>query len=193
MRGGGRSPQGRSEISARRGPAAKVARDPFGPDEKELVQRSIEGDRDAFGALFRQNYTSIYRLARFYVDGADELASQTFARAWTELPNYAPGTPFASWLYKIGGDVVAEARAARLRAAFRELVPAGENDADVRALIAPLVALLPEDQRELIEMKYLLGMTDPEVATCFKKSIEAVDELRWQAIISMQELMERDG
>lgn len=195
LRGGGRGSHSRTEAGSLRGTAVGVARRQSVMGETDLVDRALAGDRDAFGVLFRQNYTSIYRLARFYVEGADGLAAETFTRAWDNLHSFVPGTPFWSWLYDIASAVVADARADRLRAAFRDLVPeSGElDDNDVRALIAPLVALLPEGQRELIEMKYLVGMSDPEVATCFKKSIEAVDELRWQAIISMKGLMEKQG
>ena len=193
LRRGGRRSQALGEISSLRGRVTDVPTASGAMDESELIHRAMGGDRDAFGALFRRDYTSVYRLARFYVEGAEELAAQTFTRAWARLPGFPAGTPFASWLYEIAGEVVADARTDKLRAAFRDLVPElTDQDDDIRALIAPLVALLPEGQRELIEMKYLLGMSDPEVAACFKKSIDAVDELRWQAIISMKALLEKE-
>lgn len=194
LRRGGPRSRALGEISSLRGRVTDVPTASGAMDESELIHRAMGGDRDAFGALFRRDYTSVYRLARFYVEGAEELAAQTFTRAWAQLPTFPAGTPFATWLYEIAGEVVADARTDKLRAAFRDLVPelTDQDDDDMRALIAPLVALLPEGQRELIEMKYLLGMSDPEVAACFKKSIDGVDELRWQAIISMKALMERE-
>ena len=68
-------------------------------EERELVGMAREGDRDAFGQLFRAHHGAIFRLARATLgDGADDVTSETFLRAWTALPNHKDtGAPFVAW------------------------------------------------------------------------------------------------
>jgi DNA-directed RNA polymerase specialized sigma24 family protein len=57
--------------------------------------------------------------------------------------------------------------------------------------IATLVSRLPKEQRQVVEMKYLLALNDIEVAAYVNTSITAVNELHWQAISSLR-MMELD-
>ena len=58
-------------------------------EERELVGMARKGDQDAFGKLFLAHHGAIFRLARATLgDGAEDVASETFVRAWTALPKY---------------------------------------------------------------------------------------------------------
>ncbi len=162
--------------------------------ETEQIEQAKRGDREAFGALYRRHYASVHRLASFYLNGtAEDAASETFLRAWKALPRYRDtGAPFSAWLYGIARHVVSDALRAQRRVEPRADVPdAGEEDKhETNLLVAQLVARLPKDQRRVIEMKYLLGMTNPEVSAQLGKSIGAVNALQWRALKAMRELME---
>lgn len=74
------------------------------PPDESLVERSLAGDEDAFGALVSryQGYVAAVA-ARTGVRPADldDAVSGVFLKVWRSLHQYRPGTPFATWLYRI--------------------------------------------------------------------------------------------
>jgi RNA polymerase sigma-70 factor (ECF subfamily) len=159
-------------------------------DTARLIERAKAGDRDAFGTLYKRHYSPIYRLARFYVESADEVASETFLRAWAALPRYRPRQgPFAAWLYGIAARVISDACVTQLRRDNDDGVDRSANDGSTP--IATLVSRLPKEQRQVVEMKYLLALNDIEVAAYLDRSATAVNAMHWQAISSLR-MMEID-
>jgi RNA polymerase sigma-70 factor, ECF subfamily len=160
-----------------------------------LVERARDGDKDAFGLLYRRCHARVYGLARFYLgDGAEDAVAETFARAWAALPRYKPGrTPFISWLYGIGRHVVVDELRRRKRTEPRDSMPdAGhEHNSDDNLVLAAAIAELPHQQQQVIEMKYLLGMTNPEVSAALGKKIGAVNAQQWRALQALKKILER--
>ena len=72
--------------------------------EQTLIQRAQAGDPDAFAALVHEHQRYVYNLAlRILSDEqeAQDLAQETFVRAWTALPNFRGRSQFRTWLYRI--------------------------------------------------------------------------------------------
>lgn len=76
------------------------------PDEA-LVERSLDGDRDAFEALVRRHQRGvvnyIYRLTGLR-DGAADLAQEVFLKVYLSLASFDPRYRFATWLYRIASN-----------------------------------------------------------------------------------------
>lgn len=158
-----------------------------------LVDRARAGDKDAFGLLYRRFHPRVHGLARFYLgEGAEDAVAETFARAWAALPRYRPGsTPFVSWLYGIGRHVVVDELRRRKRTEPRDSMPdAGhEFNHDDNLVLADAIAKLPRQQRQVIEMKYLLGMTNPEVSAALGKKVGAVNAQQWRALQALKKIL----
>src|SRR4029453_3188301 len=79
--------------------------------ERALVRRAQDGDREAFGELYRTHLPAVARLVRFRLGHEDEDAvSEVFLRAWRGLSSYRDtGIPFAAWLYGIARHVAIDA------------------------------------------------------------------------------------
>jgi RNA polymerase sigma-70 factor (ECF subfamily) len=77
-------------------------------DEIELVRRSLEGDAAAFETLVRRYQTMIdalaYRMTGTSAD-AEDVAQETFIRAYRKLRSYRHESKFSSWLYRIAINV----------------------------------------------------------------------------------------
>src|SRR6058998_3118360 len=161
------------EVSAFRGSApanisapsldGKGGDEPDGREhERALVRRAQDGDRDAFGDLYSTHLPAISRLVRFRLGTEDEDAvSEVFLRAWRGLATYRDtGVPFAAWLYGIARHVSVDALRASIRTEPRAELP----DAEVDPMTAEILTLhdaidqLPTEQRQVIELKYLVGM-----------------------------------
>ncbi|HBE72874.1 MAG TPA: RNA polymerase subunit sigma-24 [candidate division Zixibacteria bacterium] len=74
------------------------------PDDAALVGRCLGGDNAAFDKLIsrykRQVFSVIYRMVRNPAD-AEDLAQDTFIKAFRALSSYDPKFPFITWLFKI--------------------------------------------------------------------------------------------
>ena len=72
--------------------------------EAQLVHASVAGDEDAFAALVRRHQGRVFRLAgRFFRQRQDveEVAQETFLRAWLKLGTYGGRAPFEHWLTRL--------------------------------------------------------------------------------------------
>ena len=159
-----------------------------------LVDAAREGDRDAFGRLYRLHAAAITRMVRFHL-GADheDAVSEVFVRAWSALPRYrVTGAPFSAWLYGIARHVVTDEIRRRIRTAPSDRISDGVTPAagEDRLMIAEALAKLPDTQRQVIELKYLLGMKNPEVAEALGTSTGAVNAKRWRALAALRTLLE---
>ena len=64
----------------------------------------------------------------------------------------------------------------------------GPNENDIA--LAEALKRLPKDQRQVLEMKYLLGMSNAEVGAILDRSPGAVNALQWRALKAMRTDME---
>ena len=74
-------------------------------DEATLVRRAAEGEMAAFEELVMRHADRLYAaLRRFGLDDgeAQEVAQETFIRAWRGLDRFEGRSQFFTWLYRIG-------------------------------------------------------------------------------------------
>ena len=73
-------------------------------DERECIRQSREGQAEAFAALVRQHQRMIHALT-YRMTGspaeAEDLAQETFVRAWQHLDSFAGEAKFSTWLCRI--------------------------------------------------------------------------------------------
>lgn len=154
--------------------------------ERELVGRAQGGDREAFEELYRTHAPAVARLVRFRLGAEDEDAvAEVFFRAWRGLATYRDtGAPFSAWLYGIARHVAIDAVRTRGRMEPTDQLP----DREVDPMTADLLSLhgaiehLPTEQRQVIELKYLVGLTNDEVAAALGCSAGAVNAKQWRAL-----------
>jgi RNA polymerase sigma-70 factor, ECF subfamily len=143
-----------------------------------LLARIVERDPEALCELYDRHSRLMFGLILRILknrDEAEEVLQEAFIQAWTRAGTYhgALGSP-AGWLVGIARNrAIDRLRANAVRAGIQDkstdmleapdresLAPAGEQHLDIRRALAAL----PEDQRELIEHAYYLGLTHTELA-----------------------------
>jgi RNA polymerase sigma-70 factor (ECF subfamily) len=194
------------EVSAFQTSAANISRvssdgkgeEPDGrAHERALVERAKDGDRDAFGVLYKDHAAAVARVVRFRLGRDDEDAvSEVFLRAWRGLSGYRDtGAPFSAWLYAIARHVSIDLVRTSTRTEPRADVP----DREVAEMTAELLTLhdaieqLPTEQRQVIELKYLVGMSNVEVASAMDTSTGAVNAKQWRALKALADVLEEKG
>src|SRR5256885_14956543 len=77
----------------------------------DIVRRAQHGDVDAFESLYRSHAAAIYALCRRMVGDdtqARELVQDVFVRAWERLTSFRGQSSLATWLHRLGTNVVLE-------------------------------------------------------------------------------------
>ena len=75
-----------------------------GPDDVQLVARSLKQDQEAFGQLIDRHAATIVNLAYRMVGNraeAEDLAQETFLSAFKSLSTFRADAKFSTWLYRI--------------------------------------------------------------------------------------------
>ena len=83
------------------------------PDESKWVRQAAQGDRDAFARLV-DGYWEKVRRWLFGLTGkqhlAEDVAQETFLKAWTALPTLREAGTFRVWLFQIARRCWSDAR-----------------------------------------------------------------------------------
>lgn len=142
----------------------------------ETVLSAQEGENGAFADLVRSYYAAVLGVCAGYARDswmAEDLAQETFLRAYTHLGELRDPEGFWPWLRKVAQNTCLTAlRQARLR----KSVPAGDSldrvpdtpgeigALPLRDLVQRLVADLPEDYRLPLYLHYVRGCSYRETA-----------------------------
>ncbi len=77
-------------------------------EENELITRSKNGDRQAFGELVSLHQQGVINVV-YRMSGdrqhAEDAAQEAFVRAWQKLHSYRPVASFRGWIYRIATNI----------------------------------------------------------------------------------------
>ncbi len=159
------------------------------PDqETEWIRRAQRGDREAFGPLVdrfqKRVYALVYHLVRRR-DEVEDIAQEIFIKAFRAIRTYDFRSAFGTWLSRVGVnhcyDYLRRQRAARVsyfwqmpEESQRQLLARAESDeppggtaeqrAVVRDLAEKLLARAPVEDRTILTLKELEGLSVEEIA-----------------------------
>ena len=186
--------------------------------DRPLVAAAAAGDRGAFEELVRRHQTRIVNYAMAIVKDpadAEDVAQETFIRAYRSLARFRGDSSFKTWLYTIATNAARtglERRGRRGRVEDGSLddetgplaaadVPAGEADAETalvrREAIDRALAALPADLRVAVVLRDVEGLDYKEIAAATGAPIGTVESRIFRARRRLrpllQPLMERSS
>ena len=142
----------------------------------ELLQRIGNGDREAFDVLYRRFVRPVFALAlrRLGDRGrAEDATQETFTSVWRSASSYRPERgPGAPWLYAVARNAIVDRTRARSEPPA-ELPddPSSEPGPPEKAerswlswRVHRAMENLPEHERPLLELAYLRGLSQSEIA-----------------------------
>ena len=138
-------------------------------DEESLVWRTRRGDLEAYDELVQRYqeriYATIYHMTANHED-ANDLAQESFIKAFQALKSFKGGSSFYTWLYRIAVNKTInflKQRKNRIHMSLNDLDFKAEHDPDLMALISDKTprrdASLTELQEKLNEA--LLKLSEP--------------------------------
>ncbi|MDE0575483.1 MAG: RNA polymerase sigma factor [Opitutales bacterium] len=168
--------------------------------DEELARRAAAGDLDAFEELVRRRRKGLVRfLASFSESASDaeDLAQETFLRAYRNLYRYDPRKPFLTWLYVIARRLAINFKRNRLRRGESPL-PEGETEipgnegapfSDSDSLWVSASKLLSPDAFMALRLHYGESMPVKEIAEVLGKSTTGTKVLLFRARRSLADKM----
>ena len=148
------------------------------------VARAKEGDHEAMRFLYITYSNNVYGYVRSIVRDdheAEDLTQHVFAKLMTTLVKYDDrGVPFFAWLIRLARNVAIDhLRANRITPTEEALNPASTTGIDVDRIEAVKAALaaLPEDQREVVVLRHVVGLTPGEIADRMGRTESAIHGL----------------
>ena len=152
--------------------------------DAELVARVVAADdRSAFELLVRRHQSPLRNFLRrlTHNDGAraDDLAQETFIKAYRGIHSYKGTAKFSTWLYRVAYNVFLNDQRARFPATeFNETQDAPSADGAERAGqemdVERALQMLSVRQRVVFDLHYKKGMTHDEVASALELPLGTV-------------------
>jgi RNA polymerase sigma-70 factor (ECF subfamily) len=142
--------------------------------QADLFARARSGERDAFTALVERHHAELVRIAFSItgdLDAARDAAQHAWIKAWQRLPTLREPDRLRAWLIAIAANEARQSARAGRRRRVREITPMGLDEqagqktvtsAERMDLDAALTRLQPDD-RALLAMRYLAGLTADEI------------------------------
>lgn len=78
------------------------------PDDRQLVERVCDGDKEAFEKLFRKYYSGLQRFLWGYVKNeqiAEDLVQEVFVRIWENRHSLNPDEKIKTYIFKVGRNL----------------------------------------------------------------------------------------
>jgi RNA polymerase sigma-70 factor, ECF subfamily len=179
------------------------------PEERALIARAQAGDADAFGDLVGRYRLLAFRVAWLCVGDAAEAEDATqeaFIKAWRSLPKFRPDAAFRPWICRIAANEAKNrARSVRRREALAvrsattasgDAVPSPEavvlERDDAHALLRALDGL-PDRDRLVVGYRWLLGLSEAEVADVLGVPVGTVKSRLSRAMTRLRTALAEEG
>jgi RNA polymerase sigma-70 factor (ECF subfamily) len=178
--------------------------------EQHLVEAACRGENSAIEALYRTHFDTIYRYVLLRLgstSAAEDVTSQVFLGMVRGLGRYSDqGKPFVAWLYGIAQKQIAFFQRGRSRtpspvdlevAAELAAQSAGPHataeQRELRVAVAQALGKVPEGQREVIMLRYVLSLSLAETAAIVGRTEGAVKQLQLRGLATLKGILGREG
>lgn len=183
--------------------------------DDELVKVFARGDNKAFDTLLKRHQTRVFSYIYSIVknrDVADDLFQETFVKAITTIKQqrYSESGKFSAWISRIAHNLIIDYYR---QEKSENLVSADDGEVDVlnrkdladiniedvlvseqiHADVRRIIEALPDNQREVLLMRYYRDMSFKEIAEATKVSINtALGRMRY-AILNMRRIADENN
>jgi RNA polymerase sigma-70 factor (ECF subfamily) len=143
--------------------------------QRELVERAVAGDHDAFSELARVSISKLYAVARLILrDGtrAEDATQEALVAAWRDMAGLRDPDRFEAWLHRVlVRECYRMAKRERRRVEVENQVqplvstPDPSHQQALRDELERGFERLPVEQRTVLVLHHYLGYSFPEIAS----------------------------
>jgi len=184
------------------------------PEERELVRLAQNGTPEAFEELVRRHQQRVFAVVCRILhrrEDAEEVAQQVFLKAYVSIRRFDMRSAFSTWLYKIAVNecwdwlrkkkvrpLVYESELSTDQAHWLDTVaqsgrgPAGPAQrAEAKEIVERLLSVLSEEDRHILLLKEVEGLSVQEIAEIFGLNVNTVKVRMFRARATMMETYRR--
>ncbi len=162
-------------------------------------------DPAEFEQLYRIYIQPVFKYFYSHVGNrhdAEELTAQTFLAALERLPGYRNNGHFPAWLFSIARNKAADFYRRRGRLVETELrddlpaatdVSANLYEASRIDTISKIIRSLPENEQELLRLRFVADLSFAEIAVLQGRKMDAVKKQFYRLLTRLQMQMETEN
>jgi RNA polymerase sigma-70 factor (ECF subfamily) len=164
-----------------------------------VVARAKQGDREAVRFLYVRYADNVYGYVRSIVRDdyeAEDVTQHVFAKLITVISKYEQrAVPFSAWILRLAHNVAID----HLR--MRRAIPAAEvygpdermpdTDDDRSRDLRTALAALPDEQRDVVVLRHLVGLSPGEIATRMGRTESSIHGLHHRGRRALQAELQR--
>ena len=170
-------------------------------DESNMIQAARQ-DPKAFGELYLRYVERVFnylysRIGNVHV--AEDITAQTFLAAFESFDKFRQDSHFASWLFSIAHNKAIDHFRQRKRTASMDEINdipveydplSGVIQSESVAALSKLIQALPEEERELLRLRFLAAMSFPEIAHFLHRNQDAVKKSVYRLLARLHSQLE---
>jgi RNA polymerase sigma-70 factor (ECF subfamily) len=172
--------------------------------DTEAVRRCRDGDARAFDILIKRHERMVFNLALRMVRDSDDAADVTqsvFIKVYEKLDGFDERFKFFSWLYRIAVNEALSHLERKKKEERLDGIDAAEEEEDAvdderlerdRRIQDGLMAL-KEDQRALIILKHMQGLSYEEIGQIMDIPLKVVKSRLYAARQHLRDLLKKKG
>jgi RNA polymerase sigma-70 factor (ECF subfamily) len=173
-----------------------------GSEEGRLVRQAVgrakQGDAEGIHFLYVRFYDDVLRyvnsLVRDYHE-AEDITQNVFAKLMTAITKYEErAVPFTAWIMRVARNAALDHLRARRAVPTEEIRINERSEADShleRGLdIREALEELPDDQREVLVLRHVMGLSPVEIAGTLEKTESSVHGLHHRGRRALQGALE---
>ena len=183
--------EARSTAGARRAHTAGDGRDGF---DRQAIAAAKRGEWDGIRYLYARYADDVLGYVQSIVRDrheAEDITQNVFAKLITAIQKYEErSVPFAAWIMRVARNASLDHLRARRQIPVEEVRTTDPSDDRLeferRECLKEALAGLPEDQRKVLVMRHVLGLSPPEIADRLGKTESSVHGLHHRGRASLK-------
>jgi RNA polymerase sigma-70 factor (ECF subfamily) len=193
---GGRGRSDGGEMAASHGFHARPAGEMNDRDPAiaRAVARAKSGDMDAVRFLYLRYKDNVYGYVLSILRDAHEAEDVTqavFMKLMSVIHKYEPRqVPFTAWILRVARNVAIDSLRQRRSVPCEEVIessrPADDSSHDRRSGLEQALETLPEDQRNVVMLRHLVGLSPGEIAHRMGRTESSIHGLHHRARVALR-------